>query len=75
MTDAVPDRDDPDFAPRARWRDPETGRVTSGFLAAAQPDPETYRIGVPDWIEGTVTWITLPRDRVVVGNQPWPDDR
>ena len=60
--------------PQVKWRDPETGRVRGGFLAAAQTDPATYRVGIPDWIAGDVSWLTIPREAVVVGNVPWPND-
>lgn len=66
----------------AEWRAPESvrwrndhGRVVGGFLSREQPDSSTYRIHIPNWIDGTTETVTVDRSRCLLGNVPWPNDR
>lgn len=55
-----------------RWRN-EQGRVVGGHLTADQDDEAVYTVAIPNWIDGTVQFIKVPRSGCVVGNVPWPD--
>lgn len=62
-----------------RWRNAD-GRVVGGFLVMRDGKTEgetedTYVVGVPDWIAGTVSEVMVSKSDAVVGNVPWPENR